>query len=188
MSASATATPSARPQAVTAADYRKVLGRVPTAVSVVTAQTPDGPVGVTVGSFTSVSLDPPLVVFYCDLRSASAAAVVAAGRFCVNVLAEDQQSQCGAFAGRTGDRFASCTWEPAGNGAPRIDGCTAWIECDVESSVPAGDHLAITGRVRQLSAADGDRRPLIFHQGRLVQLDGARVRHAPTHRFDWWDA
>ncbi|MFC8452097.1 flavin reductase family protein [Kitasatospora sp. NPDC057223] len=177
-----------RTHAVTAADYRKVLGRVPTAVSVVTAQTPDGPVGVTVGSFTSVSLEPPLVVFYCDLRSASAASVVAAGRFCVNVLADDQQRQCGAFASRTGDRFASCSWEPAANGAPRIHGSLAWIECDVENSFPAGDHIAILGRVRRLSAAAGDRKPLVFYRGRLVQLDSAGLRHAPTHTFSWWDA
>ncbi|WP_371476713.1 flavin reductase family protein [Kitasatospora sp. NBC_00315] len=77
--------------------------------------------------------------------------------------------------------------QPARRG-PRIDGCTAWIECDVESSLPAGDHLAIRGRVRRLSAADGDRRPLVFHQGRLVQLDRSRLGHAPTRRFDWWDA
>ncbi|MFD4829798.1 flavin reductase family protein [Streptomyces uncialis] len=171
-----------------AADFRGVLGRVPTAVSVVTAQTSDGPVGVTVGTFASVSLDPPLVVFYCGLRSASGAAIVEAGRFCVNVLAEDQRRQCGAFASRGGDRFASCAWEPGANGAPRLDGCLAWIECDVESSFPVGDHLAVLGRVRGLSAAPGDRNPLVFHRGRLTQLDKSFLRHAPTRPFDWWDA
>ncbi|MEU6292260.1 flavin reductase family protein [Streptomyces sp. NPDC046988] len=171
-----------------AATFRSVLGQVPTAVSVVTATTPEGPVGVTVGSFTSVSLDPPLVVFYAGLHSASAAALVAAGTFCVNVLSQDQDQVCGAFAGRTGDRFSSCTWQPAPNGAPRLDGAVAWIQCDVEESFPAGDHLAVVGRVRHLTAAREQRMPLVFHRGRLTRLDRACGRHAPTQRFDWWDA
>jgi flavin reductase (DIM6/NTAB) family NADH-FMN oxidoreductase RutF len=188
MPAPATAEPAAGISRVDAADYRKVLGRVPTAVSVVTATAPHGPVGVTVGSFTSVSLDPPLVVFYCNRSSASAAAIVAAGRFCVNVLAEDQQDQCAAFAARDGDRFGACAWDTAANGAPRIAGCLAWIECEVESSFPAGDHVAVVGRVTRLAAADGGRNPLVFYRGRLARLDRDRVRHAPTHPFDWWGA
>ncbi|MFB7031937.1 MULTISPECIES: flavin reductase family protein [unclassified Streptomyces] len=188
MPASTATPPQTSTDAPDAATFRSVLGQVPTAVSVVTAVTPKGPVGVTVGSFTSVSLDPPLVVFYGGLHSASAAAVVAAGSFCVNVLSQDQQQVCGAFAGRTGDRFASCTWQPAGNGAPRLDGATAWIECDVEESFPAGDHLAVIGRVRHLSTAREQGLPLIFHRGRLTRLDPACGRHVPTQRFDWWDA
>lgn len=173
--------------AVDAELFRKVLGRVPTAVSVVTAPGPDGPVGVTVGSFTSVSLDPPLVVFFCGLHSASAAAIAAAGRFCVNVLAEDQRRQCAAFAGRTGDRFASGGFETGANGAPRLRGALAWVECQVENTFEAGDHLAIMGRVERLAAAGADRLPLVFYRGRLVRLDSAGVRHAPTHPFGWWD-
>ncbi|MER6346593.1 flavin reductase family protein [Streptomyces sp. NPDC001595] len=170
------------------AAFRQVLGHVPTSVSVVTAMTPEGPVGVTVGSFTSVSLEPPLVVFYCGRQSASAAAIVDSGRFCVNVLAEDQGEVCAAFAGRTADRFASCDWQPAGNGAPRIHGAVAWIECDVEDSFRAGDHLAVVGRVRRLAATAGQDRPLVFHRGRLVRLDREATRHAATHPFDWWSS
>ncbi len=168
------------------AAFRSILGQVPTAVSVVTASTPRGPVGVTVGSFTSVSLDPPLVVFYSGLHSASAAAVVAAGQFCVNVLAEDQQDVCAAFASRPEDRFASCDWRPAENGAPRLDGAVAWIECDIEESFPAGDHLAVVGRVTRLAAAHGHPAPLVFHRGRLTHLHRAHGRHVPSQRFDWW--
>ncbi|MFG3248813.1 flavin reductase family protein [Streptomyces sp. NPDC048187] len=167
--------------------FRRVLGHVPTSVCVVTAATPPGPVGVTVGSFTSVSLDPPLVVFYCGRDSASAAAIVGSGHFCVNVLTEDQQKVCAAFAGRTQDRFATGDWHLAAGVAPRLDGAAAWIECDVEDSFPAGDHLAVLGRVRRLAAADGHRRPLIFHRGQLVRLDRACGVHTPTRAFDWWD-
>ncbi|GAA3310834.1 flavin reductase family protein [Streptomyces cinereospinus] len=175
-------------EAVDAALFRRVLGRVPTAVSVVTAEGADGPVGVTVGSFTSVSLDPPLVAFFCGLHSASAAAIAAAGRFCVNVLAEDQQRQCAAFASRTGDRFASGAFDAGENGAPQLRDAIAWIECEVDSTFEAGDHLAIMGRVQRMTAAGSDRRPLVFYQGRLVKLDSAAVRHAPSHPFAWWDA
>lgn len=166
--------------------FRHVLGHVPTSVCVVTATTPAGPVGVTVGSFTSVSLDPPLVVFYGGLRSASARALADAGRLCVNVLAEDQQEVCAAFAGRAADRFATGEWRTPPGAPPRLTGATAWIDCDVEDSFPAGDHLAVVGRVRTLSAP-GARRPLIFHRGQLVRLDRARDVHAPGHCFDWWD-
>ncbi|MFG3133244.1 flavin reductase family protein [Streptomyces tendae] len=167
--------------------FRRVLGHVPTSVCVVTAATPQGPVGVTVGSFTSVSLEPPLVVFYCGRNSASAAAIVDSGHFCVNVLTEDQQQVCAAFAGRTADRFATGDWNLVAGAAPRLGGAAAWIECDVEDSFPAGDHVAIVGRVRRLAAAGGRHKPLIFHRGQLVRLDRACGVHAPTRAFDWWD-
>ncbi|MFJ5775198.1 flavin reductase family protein [Streptomyces sp. NPDC093094] len=188
MPASTAAAPPAPSSPPDAAAFRTVLGRVPTAVGVVTAVTPEGPVGVTVGSFTSVSLDPPLVVFYCGLHSATAAALVEAGEFCVNVLSEQQEHVCAAFAGRSADRFSCCTWRPAENGAPRLDGAVAWIECRVEDSFPAGDHLAVVGRIQRLTATTGPENPLVFHRGRLTRLDHARDRHAPTQRFDWWDA
>ncbi|MFJ9173673.1 flavin reductase family protein [Streptomyces sp. NPDC102360] len=167
--------------------FRRVLGHAPTSVCVVTATTPQGSVGVTVGSFTSVSLDPPLVVFYGGRQSASAAAIIGAGRFCVNVLAEDQQAVCAAFAGRAADRFATGRWEQSATAPPRLQAAAAWIECDVEDSFPAGDHVAVTGRVRSLAAADGHRKPLIFHRGQLARLDRAQTMHVPTRSFDWWD-
>lgn len=175
---------------VTAPDpaaFRHVLGHVPTSVCVVTAGTPAGPVGVTVGSFTSVSLDPPLVVFYAGRTSTSAQAIIGAGHFGVNVLAEDQQEVCAAFARRTPDRFATGDWELAGHAAPRLGGAAAWIVCDVESSFPAGDHVAVVGRVRDLTVADCPRRPLLFHDGQLVRLDRARGMHAPRSSFGWWE-
>lgn len=187
MSASRLAAPALPDTTADPAAFRHVLGHVPTSVSVVTATTPHGPVGVTVGSFTSVSLEPPLVVFYCGGQSTSAEAIVGAGHFCVNVLAEDQQSVCAAFAGRTADRFATGEWDLPAHTAPRLGGASAWIECDVEQSFPAGDHVAVVGRVRRLAAASGRHKPLVFHRGRLVRLDRTAGVHVPTHSFDWWD-
>ncbi|GAA3290493.1 hypothetical protein GCM10020295_05060 [Streptomyces cinereospinus] len=109
------------------------------------------------------------------------------GHFCVNVLAEDQQQVCAAFAGRGVDRFATGDWEMTEDAAPRLGAAAAWIECDVEDSFPAGDHVAVVGRVRRLAAAAGHRKPLIFHRGQLVRLDRACGTHAPTRSFDWWD-
>jgi flavin reductase (DIM6/NTAB) family NADH-FMN oxidoreductase RutF len=169
-----------------AATFRSVLGHVPTSVCVVTAATAEGPVGVTVGSFTSVSLEPPLVVFYSGLHSATASAVVDAGAFCVNVLAEDQEALCATFASRGADRFGQCGWQPGLSGAPRLDGALAWIECQVEEAFPAGDHLAVLGRVQRLDAAPDGGGPLVFQRGRLRRLDPVRGRHVPTQRFDWW--
>lgn len=169
------------------ADFRRVLGHVPTSVCVVTASTADGPVGVTVGSFASVSLDPPLVVFYAGAASATAAALIAAGRYCVNVLSDAQHEVCGVFARRGADRFASCAWEPGANGAPRLAGALAWIECEVESALPAGDHVAVLGRVSVLHASAESTLPLVFHRGRLARLERAATPHVPSHSFDWWD-
>lgn len=185
MTSAAFARPSLRAVPSEPALYRKVLGHVPTPVCVVTASAPAGPVGVTVGSFTSVSLDPPLVVFYCGSGSVSAPAVIEAGSFCVNVLSEDQDDLGLAFAGRSEDRFSSCSWRPGVRAAPQIEGASAWIDCVVEGSFPAADHVAILGRVTSL-AADGHRRPLIFYRGGMTRLDRASARHVHSDSFAWW--
>ncbi|MFE6721890.1 flavin reductase family protein [Streptomyces albidoflavus] len=187
----ATAAPATAPApeaAPTPQSFRTVLGQVPTSVCVVSATTPDGPAGVTVGSFTSVSLDPPLVVFYGGATSASTEAVVAAGRFRVNVLAEAQQEICAAFASRTGDRFATGDWEFPDGEPPRLAGAVAWIDCNVQASFPAGDHRAVVGHVRTLAASPDAPKPLVFHRGRLVRLDRACGVDVPTRSFSWWDA
>ncbi|MFF8566619.1 flavin reductase family protein [Streptomyces albidoflavus] len=188
MPATASASASPAPAPLTAQSFRTVLGHVPTSVCVVAATTPDGPVGVTVGSFTSVSLDPPLVIFYGGATSASTEAIAGAGRFRVNVLAEDQQEVCAAFASRTGDRFATGEWEFAAGEPPRLAGAAAWIDCSVEADFPAGDHRAVLGRVHSLAAPPASPKPLVFHRGRLVRLDRACGVDVPTRSFSWWDA
>jgi flavin reductase (DIM6/NTAB) family NADH-FMN oxidoreductase RutF len=145
--------------------FREVLGQYPTGVSVVTAVGPDGsPVGLAVGSFTSVSLDPPLVGFLPDKRSTSWPKVQPAGRFCVNVLAADQEAICRRFAAKGDDKFNGLSWRSAGSGAPIIDGVLAWIDCDLETVHEAGDHYIVLGRVREL-AVERASLPLVFYQG-----------------------
>jgi flavin reductase (DIM6/NTAB) family NADH-FMN oxidoreductase RutF/DNA-binding IclR family transcriptional regulator len=145
--------------------FRHVLGHFPTGVVVVTAMHAEsGPVGMAVGSFTSVSLDPPLVAFLPDRSSTSFPLIRDVGSFCINVLADDQEHVCRAFAARGGDKYGATGWHPAGSGAPVLDGVVAWIDCDVEQVLEAGDHYIVLGRVRDL-AVQNTTSPLLFFRG-----------------------
>jgi len=145
--------------------YRQVLGQYPTGVCVVTAVEPDGGrAGFVVGSFTSVSLDPPLVAFFPDRSSTSWPRIHAAGRFCVNILSAEQQDVCRNFATRKQDKFAGIACREAETGSPIIEGVVAWIDCDLESVTEAGDHYIVLGRVRQLGI-ESSSLPLLFFQG-----------------------
>ena len=111
-----------------------MLGHFPTGVTVITAAADGGPVGLAVGSFASVSLDPPLVAFFPDKELVDAGrGSRPPARFCVNILAEDQEEVCRAFAsqGRRQVRRARAG-RPAGSGAPLLDGVLAWIDCDID--------------------------------------------------------
>ena len=146
------------------AKYRQVLGHFPTGVTVVTARSSDGPVGMAVGSFASVSLEPPLVAFFAGLSSASWPQIEEAGAFCVNVLAADQEDLSRRFASKDDDKFTGIGWEPAVSGSPLLQGVLAWIDCDIESVTPAGDHVCVMGRVRDLDVVH-DGAPLLFFRG-----------------------
>ncbi|GAB2850481.1 flavin reductase [Actinocorallia aurea] len=147
------------------ARYRRVLGQYPTGVVVVTARDAAGTaVGMVVGSFTSVSLDPPLVAFLPDKNSSSWASLRASGeRFCVNVLSAAQEDVCRAVATRKTDKFHDIGWRPSPQGMPIIDGAVAWIDCVTEQVHDAGDHDLVIGRVLDLDLGDGE--PLLFHRG-----------------------
>lgn len=145
--------------------FREVLGNLPTGVVVITASSSEGdPIGMTVGSFASVSLDPPLVGFFPDKSSTSFPAIRQAGSFCVNVLSAHQESVCRTFATRGADRFKDLTWRPASSGAPILDGTVAWIDCEIAEVREAGDHYIVLGRVRDLGVGLPTI-PLLFFQG-----------------------
>ena len=151
--------------------FRDVLGQFPTGVTVVTGLAGERPVGLTIGSFTSVSLDPPLVAFLPTRDSATWVAMREAGVFCANVLAEDQDALCWAFA-KSGDddRFSGLNWHAGKSRAPVIDGCLAHIDCRIEDVHAAGDHDIVVGRVVELAVDDATRGPLLFHGGKLGGL------------------
>lgn len=144
--------------------FREVLGHYPTGVAVVTATVDGNPVGMVVGSFTSVSLDPPLVAFLPARSSSSFDRLKQSAVFCVNVLAADQEDICRQFAMKSGDKFAGMDWTRSPNGSPIIPGCVAWIDCDVESITEAGDHYFVLGRTTALEISTPVL-PLLFFQG-----------------------
>ncbi|MFE5700379.1 flavin reductase family protein [Rhodococcus koreensis] len=146
--------------------FRQVLGHYPTGVTIVTAIDSEGsPAGLAVGSFTSVSLQPPLVAFLPTKTSTSFPRIRTAKSFCVNILAHDQEDVCKTFAMSGTDKFESVSWDEAPSGAPIIEGAAGWIDCEFHDIVDAGDHYIVLGLVRNLSA-DSAREPLTFLRGR----------------------
>ena len=149
---------------IDASHFRHVMGHLPTGVSVVTAVDAGAPAGFAAGSFASVSLDPPLVLFSAATTSSTLGHVLASGRFCVNVLGADGEELCRRFASRSDDKFAGVGWQPSANGAPRLADAIAHVDCDVHDSVVMGDHRVVFGRVTDL-AVHHEGGPLVFYRG-----------------------
>jgi 3-hydroxy-9,10-secoandrosta-1,3,5(10)-triene-9,17-dione monooxygenase reductase component len=147
------------------ARFRQVLGHFPTGVTVVTTMVDGRPVGLAVGSFCSLSLDPPLVLFCPAANSSTFPAIRESGVFCVNVLGEDQEEICRAFAGKGPDKFQGIGWKPAATGSPVITDVLAWIDCRVDTIHDAGDHFIVVGRVLDVGVDDHRGGPLIFYRG-----------------------
>ncbi|MFG2003513.1 flavin reductase family protein [Spirillospora sp. NPDC048911] len=158
----------ARPVPVTGDSFRAALARHAAGVVIVTAR-PDAqaPAGLTATSFTSVSVDPPLVSFYVAASSTTLPRLRAARTFAVNVLGPDQAELAARFASREADRFAVPTrWWRGPGGEPMLAGAAARLRCDWHATHRIGDHLLVVGRVIgvDLGAADA---PLLYHRGRF---------------------
>jgi 3-hydroxy-9,10-secoandrosta-1,3,5(10)-triene-9,17-dione monooxygenase reductase component len=151
---------------IESSEYRRVLGHFPTGVTVVTANGADGPLGVAIGSFASISLDPPLVGFFIGLSSATWAPMREAGSFCVNMLCHDQLELCGTMASKADDKFSGIMWEPSPvTGSPILPDVHGFIDCRLEEVVAAGDHELVVGRVLHLETRR-DEPPMVFYRGR----------------------
>jgi|SRR5690606_22508811 len=148
------------------ASMRAVLGHFATGVVAITGIDPHtgAPAGLAANSFTSVSLDPPLIAFCVAATSTSWPLVRAAGIYTVNILSADQEPVCRQLATRGADKFRGIAWEPSPAGAPVLTGSLAWLEAEPEAEHPAGDHTIVVSRVRHLHAAD--LAPLVFFRGR----------------------
>ncbi|GAB2859615.1 flavin reductase [Actinocorallia aurea] len=142
--------------------FREALGHYPTGVALITATLGDEPVGMVVGTFTSVSLDPPLVAFMPDRGSRTFARLREAEAFCVNVLAADQAGLITSWRGT--ESFADVQWRPSPSGAPILNDSVAWIDCAYHQLVEAGDHYIVLGDVRSLEV-QRPTCPLLFFQG-----------------------
>ena len=161
------------------ARMRETLGHFPTGVALITAIDSDGsPVGMVVGSFTSVSLDPPLVAFLPTVTSGRYARIATSSTFCVNVLAAEQESLCRRLASSAGQTFDGVGWTPAPSGSPVVDGSVSWIDCSVDSVQQLGDHFLVVGEVRNLGVAHPEP-PLVFFQGGYGRFANASLVAAP---------
>jgi 3-hydroxy-9,10-secoandrosta-1,3,5(10)-triene-9,17-dione monooxygenase reductase component len=146
-------------------EMRRVLGHFASGVTIVTGLDAGEPVGFACQSFTSVSLEPPLVLFCPAHTSTTWPRIRQAGSFSVNVLAEDQMELCRQFATSGGDKFAGLDWHRTAWG-PELDGVLATVHCDIEQVHAAGDHDVVIGRVRQL-VTHREVGPLLFFRGQF---------------------
>ena len=152
-------------------EFRRVLGHYPTGVCAVTAVNAGRPIGMIVGSFTSVSLSPPLVAFFPDRRSTSWPQIAQAGRFCVNVLSERQQDVCRALSSRAADKFDGVAYGMTDTDLPILDGSVAWIDCELHAVHEAGDHFIAVGEVRAMNVENAHP-PLLFLRGEYGSFAG----------------
>ena len=151
--------------------YRAVLGHFPTGVTVITGTVDDQPVGFTIGSFMSVSLDPPLVGFLPMVTSDRWQLIRTSDAFCVNVLHSSQAELCWQFSKSSVEQpFEGVSWTPAPvTRSPIIDGAIAWIDCSIHNVVDAGDHHFVMGRIQDFEHVEdpADPEPLLFYRGKL---------------------
>lgn len=151
--------------------FRDTLGSFATGVTVITARAPNGErIGLTVSSFNSVSLDPPLILWSLSGQSPNIDAFRNASHYAVNVLSAGQENISNRFAARGDDRFAGLTLRDGLGGAPLLEGCCAYFECANEQRHPGGDHTIFVGRVERFTAGE-EQLPLVFHGGRYRQLE-----------------
>ena len=157
------------PTAIDPRHFRNVLGGYPTGVSIITAKDDVGRHAMVVGTFTSISLNPPLVGFFPDRASSSWPKIERAGRFCVNVLAANQLELSGRFAGKADDKFAGIAHGNSPSGQPLLDGVIAWLDCRIVGVQSVGDHFLVVGAVEALDKTSGES-PLLFHGGGYHRL------------------
>ncbi|MFO1220788.1 MAG: flavin reductase family protein [Burkholderiaceae bacterium] len=151
------------------AALRSALGRFATGVTIVTCtDTTGAPVGLTVNSFSALSLEPPLVSWALRVESPSRAAFESATHFAVNVLAEGQMELSKRFAAHGADKFAAGRWSVGQHGAPVLAGALAVFECATATALRQGDHVLFVGSVLHSVAHAGA--PLVFQAGRYRRL------------------
>ncbi|HET8595994.1 MAG TPA: flavin reductase family protein [Intrasporangium sp.] len=166
---------------------RHVLGHFASGVTVVTGLDADGgPVGFACQSFTSVSLEPPLVLFCADHRGRSWPRMRDSGIFCVNILRHAQQDMVDRFGSRTGARFEGLDWHRSPYGAPALPEVLARVHCVIDNVHVTGDHDVVVGRVADLELVQPGR-PLLFYRGRFAVTERLRSSATPEVTGGWDD-
>jgi flavin reductase (DIM6/NTAB) family NADH-FMN oxidoreductase RutF/DNA-binding MarR family transcriptional regulator len=157
--------------------FRRCLGQYGTGIAIITTETEGRRAAVTVNSFASVSLDPPLVLWSITNTSRSYPLFKKGGRFAVNILASTQMNVSTHFASKIEDKFADAVWSPGEFGSPLLDGCLAHFECESYSEVDGGDHTILIGLVRRAVRFEGE--PLLFTQGQY-SVAGTHPEASPS--------
>lgn len=146
--------------------FRDVLGRYCSGVTVVTSMAGGEPVGMTCQSFSSVSLDPPLVMFIPAKTSRAWPAIQRSGHFCVNFLSADQVELSNVMASKGADKFNGVPWERSKTGSPLIEGVIGYVDCTIHDVHEAGDHFVVIGRVQEMELRGPDHAaPLLYFEG-----------------------
>jgi 3-hydroxy-9,10-secoandrosta-1,3,5(10)-triene-9,17-dione monooxygenase reductase component len=153
-----------RPLAPDAATYRTVLGHFATGVVIVTTVDADEPVGMACNSFTSVSLEPPLVLFCAAKSSTTWPRIQGAGKWAANILDDDGEEVCRLFAQKGAERFARIAYTPGRSGSPILEDALAFVDCETLVEHDAGDHVIVVGRVLELGYQH-EGTPLLFYRG-----------------------
>jgi flavin reductase (DIM6/NTAB) family NADH-FMN oxidoreductase RutF len=144
--------------------FKQALGNYPTGVTIITTTTEEGtPVGLTVNSFASVSLDPLMVLWSIDHKVSSLETFKNRGKFAIHILAGEQQELCSTFASKNVDRFSKCNWSLSERELPIIEGVFAVLECETHQAVEAGDHTILIGNVMNISI-DESKDPMLYHR------------------------
>ncbi|MCF6304084.1 MAG: flavin reductase family protein [Rhodobacteraceae bacterium] len=148
-------------------DLRVAFGKFATGVTVVTTRDSHGaPVGFTASSFTSVSLDPAMLLICMSQHSRSYDAMTNAAGFAVNILSENQKPVSDNFSLKNHDRFENADWKSGPSGYPLLDGCAAWFECQRQNMIKAGDHIILIGKVTGFDSLG--HAPLILSQSKFL--------------------
>ena len=161
--------PAVESTTITADQFRDVIGRFASGVTVVTTRSADGWGGATASSVASLSLEPPMLLVCINAKAATAAAISEAGAFAVNILAEDQDQIALRFARREPEKFRGVACRTGYYGEPLLDGALAHLECRLLQSVPGGTHIVFVGQVHRAQAREG--RPLAYFRGRFGELN-----------------
>src|SRR5882762_1355275 len=164
------------PEPIDPRTFRHVLGQFCTGITIITSMSESAtgaqPIGFACQSFAALSLDPPLVLFCPTKMSRSWQAIEASGKFCVNVLHENQKDVSARFGSKEPDKFGGIDWSPSALGSPVIGGTLAHIDCAVSSVHDGGDHFVVFGAVHWLSEIPKTKpRPLLFYRGEYTGIE-----------------
>ncbi|MBD8005168.1 flavin reductase family protein [Bacillus norwichensis] len=150
-------------------EFRNTLGHFATGVTVITTTNGMENIGLTANAFSSVSLEPPLILVCIDKKARSIEAFKKGRPFVVNILQQEQEAECWGFAKQGQDKFARANYTISEDGVPVLQGNLATIECNVEELIEGGDHYIITGKVKKANY-DKEKNPLLFFRGEIRKM------------------